>query len=309
MSDLPEPLTPADCDLRGMEWMPMHGHKLEGSDFDSLANDTEYRAAHRLWWAAWQQQVPAASLPDNDKIICNLAGFQRDQKGWEKVRAMALHGFVKCSDGRLYHRFLAPEAIIAWEKRKRERERKAAYRSKSGPSTPPSNAAPVPRDNGPVPRDKDGDTYGTVPSQVADQDGDFRADNTTQDRTGQDNKKEKERERDASADAPAPARRGTRIPPDWQPNSEGRVLALERGLNIPDTIANFRDFWHAKAGQNAAKMDWDATWRNWCRREKPPSVKPAFRNGFAELMAGDFIEQPLRTDDLGDFLRVEHVRN
>ena len=50
---------------------------------------------------------------------------------------------------------------------------------------------------------------------------------------------------------------------------------MERGLNLPDTIANFRDFWHAKAGKDAAKIDWDATWRGWCRRQNPPPfVRP-----------------------------------
>lgn len=28
----------------------------------------------------------------------------------------------------------------------------------------------------------------------------------------------------------------------------------------------FCDYWHAKAGSNAVKVDWDATWRNWIRR-------------------------------------------
>jgi hypothetical protein len=27
----------------------------------------------------------------------------------------------------------------------------------------------------------------------------------------------------------------------------------------------FRDFWHAKAGSGATKLDWSATWRTWCR--------------------------------------------
>lgn len=27
----------------------------------------------------------------------------------------------------------------------------------------------------------------------------------------------------------------------------------------------FRDYWTAKAGKDAAKLDWLATWRNWCR--------------------------------------------
>jgi hypothetical protein len=29
----------------------------------------------------------------------------------------------------------------------------------------------------------------------------------------------------------------------------------------------FRDHWAAQPGQKARKVDWEATWRNWCRRE------------------------------------------
>lgn len=28
----------------------------------------------------------------------------------------------------------------------------------------------------------------------------------------------------------------------------------------------FRDHWIAKPGADALKLDWSATWRNWCRR-------------------------------------------
>lgn len=31
----------------------------------------------------------------------------------------------------------------------------------------------------------------------------------------------------------------------------------------------FRDYWRAKAGKEGVKLDWEATWRNWVRREKP----------------------------------------
>ncbi|MDD9333336.1 MAG: hypothetical protein PV354_06640, partial [Bartonella sp.] len=29
----------------------------------------------------------------------------------------------------------------------------------------------------------------------------------------------------------------------------------------------FRDYWQAKSGKEAKKVDWSATWRNWYRRE------------------------------------------
>jgi hypothetical protein len=31
----------------------------------------------------------------------------------------------------------------------------------------------------------------------------------------------------------------------------------------------FRDHWIAMSGAKALKADWPATWRNWCRNEKP----------------------------------------
>jgi hypothetical protein len=41
----------------------------------------------------------------------------------------------------------------------------------------------------------------------------------------------------------------------------------------------FRDHWLSKAGKDARKVDWSATWRNWCREDKsrkrnllPPNV-------------------------------------
>jgi hypothetical protein len=32
----------------------------------------------------------------------------------------------------------------------------------------------------------------------------------------------------------------------------------------------FRDYWLAKAGAHARKVDWLATWRNWVRNERAP---------------------------------------
>jgi hypothetical protein len=30
----------------------------------------------------------------------------------------------------------------------------------------------------------------------------------------------------------------------------------------------FKDYWIAKGGREACKLDWEATWRNWCRNAK-----------------------------------------
>jgi uncharacterized phage protein (TIGR02220 family) len=122
-----EPLVPADVDLRGLEYMPLFGNHLFGSDFNSHCSDAEWRAGVTLWWAAWNQ-VPAASLPNEDIALARLADLGRDVKAWRRVKERALRGFVLCLDGRLYHRFLALQAIVAWEKRVKEREKKRRWR-------------------------------------------------------------------------------------------------------------------------------------------------------------------------------------
>lgn len=38
-------------------------------------------------------------------------------------------------------------------------------------------------------------------------------------------------------------------------------------LDPDETFERFRDHWLAQPGQKGVKVDWDATWRNWCRNE------------------------------------------
>lgn len=94
-----EPLTPAGCDMTGMEFMPLQVGKLFSSDFWLMASKLEKLAAITLWAKSWHQ-VPAGSIPSNDRI---LAGMSEMGEDWPKVREMALHGWVECADGRLYH--------------------------------------------------------------------------------------------------------------------------------------------------------------------------------------------------------------
>lgn len=64
--------------------------------------------------------------------------------------------------------------------------------------------------------------------------------------------------------------RGSRLPRDWQPSADEATEAERLGIpsHLVPTIADrFRDYWTAKAGADACKTDWTATWRNWCRRE------------------------------------------
>lgn len=121
---LPDPLVPAEIDLRGLEYMPLLGGKLFNSDFNLDADDAQFRVALRLWWAAWNQ-VPAGSLPSEDNRLQKLAGLEEGQAKWKRVRERALHGFIRCSDGRLYHPVIAAQAVIAWEKRVADTEERS----------------------------------------------------------------------------------------------------------------------------------------------------------------------------------------
>lgn len=64
--------------------------------------------------------------------------------------------------------------------------------------------------------------------------------------------------------------RAKRLPVDWKlPEPWAAWARTERPDVNPEVEApKFADFWHAKAGRDAAKLDWEATWRNWIRSAK-----------------------------------------
>ena len=112
-NQLPAPLTPADCDLRDFAFMPLDVLRLRDSDLAVKADGEAFRCAVLLWCASWHQ-VPAASLPDDNDVLAQLAGFGRVAKEWMRHREGALRGWVKCADGRLYHPVVAEKAVEAW---------------------------------------------------------------------------------------------------------------------------------------------------------------------------------------------------
>ncbi|MEC4591628.1 hypothetical protein VPG91_11570 [Nitrospirillum amazonense] len=126
MSDLPEPLVPADVDLRDFEFMPLDVARLRDSDISALEDAEAFRAAVMSWCASWHQ-VPAASLPDDDVTLCKLLGYGRDIKTWRRLRAAgALRGWTLHSDGRLYHRVVGEKALEAWLEKLKQRLKSGA---------------------------------------------------------------------------------------------------------------------------------------------------------------------------------------
>ena len=122
--DLPEPMVPPECDLRGMPFMPLDLVRLFDSDLYAISTGDEFKAAFTLWGKSFLQR-PSASLPADDRVLAHLSGAGST---WKKVRDMALHGWVKCSDGRLYHPVVAEKAREAWQSRLALRARTEAAR-------------------------------------------------------------------------------------------------------------------------------------------------------------------------------------
>lgn len=82
-------------------------------------------------------------------------------------------------------------------------------------------------------------------------------------------REEKRREEDKEREPYGSQKKATRLSPDWAlPKSWGE-WATENGLSEDDArreADRFRDYWLAKSGKDAAKLDWQATWRNWVRK-------------------------------------------
>ena len=63
--------------------------------------------------------------------------------------------------------------------------------------------------------------------------------------------------------------RGSRIPEDFSPSEDHAELARKMSVDLALEFEKFKDFWKAKAGKDATKLDWPATLRNWIRNAKP----------------------------------------
>lgn len=156
---LPKPMTPPDLDLSSLEYMPLHVERLKRSVAWIKAKRNPELGFYliNLWTAAYMQ-TPAASLPADDDLLCDAA--MCDPKRWPKVKEAVMRGFVRCADGRWYHRFVADIAHDALEKRLKWRKKKQGQREgRDGDIGQESSG--VPRDvPSHVPGDKGGDRGG-----------------------------------------------------------------------------------------------------------------------------------------------------
>ena len=72
--------------------------------------------------------------------------------------------------------------------------------------------------------------------------------------------------------------RGTRIPDDWALTSELGRWVTDRYSVKPSMVraeaVKFSNYWRAKPGKEARKVDWTLTWHNWAMRAFEKFLKP-----------------------------------
>ncbi|MGY0570669.1 DUF1376 domain-containing protein [Bradyrhizobium sp. RDM12] len=277
----PDPLTPPDCDLRDFSWMPLDVIRLRDSDLTVLLSGEAFRAAVLLWCAAWHQ-IPAASIPTDDRILAKLAGYGRDVESWAKVRDDALHGFVECSDGRLYHPVVAEKALEANDQRQKQKERtQKATEARLGGSR---NAKLHDKRN--VHRYDQRDD-----SELADRNGSRNeVQQTGPDRTGEDQTKHKSKnirnllsllyketpdgttttkvaEGIGLQAMPVEASNnplGTALPETWVPDDGCIEVAHDHGMTDGEIDSEVLRFHAFNAQRGTFSQSWSKTWTLWC---------------------------------------------
>jgi hypothetical protein len=95
-------------------------------------------------------------------------------------------------------------------------------------------------------------------------------------------------------------KRGTRLPDDFAITDDLKAWFAEncRGVDGPRETEKFRNYWRAKSGKDATKIDWPATWRNWmltAAERAGPSARGPFTGATrhtSQRHDNPFAEQP-----------------
>ena len=242
---LPAPPYPEDT-RAGNYLFSLDVHRVFKSDTWTLAPADVRPWLLMLWMMSWDR-IPCASYTDDDELIAAAIGMSLGQ--FQTHRKLLMRGWRKFSDGRLYHDYLTSRVHEMLEGRAQFAARQRRHRA-----TKPIDSNNVTR----MSRVTNGVSRADVDVDV-----DF-------------NVKEKIKSV-VVADAPtAPpekrlAKRATRLSGDWFLPDEWRDWAVRvHGIDAQKAVRislDFRDYWHAKAGPQACKLDWQATWRRWVRKE------------------------------------------
>lgn len=219
-------------------------------DFGTTELSLEEEAAYlRIVNAIHKHDAP---VPDNDRV---LAGMFRvsTRKARALVEALVAAGKVTIEDGKIWNDRARSDLV----QRGFTSISRAEMGAKGG-RTRAENAAKALKDN---------DTGQAIASSRIEE-----------------NRIEKK-----EAKASSQKQRGSRLSPDFVLPDDWRDWATSEGMTVSQADSEglrFRDYWVAKPGREAVKMDWLATWRNWVRMalsRSPPSAVTPFPRIRAQL--------------------------
>lgn len=129
--------TPYPADTRAKGWrFELDLEQISQSDTWALAPQDVRPWLLMLWSVSWQQ-VPCGSLPGEDAIIAARIGMKA--AAFAKNKAVLLRGWMLADDGRLYHPTITKRVLAMLETKQKERDRKAAYRSRMSGNVPRDN--------------------------------------------------------------------------------------------------------------------------------------------------------------------------
>lgn len=116
-----------------------------------------------------------------------------------------------------------------------------------------------------------------------------------------------EPEPDIKIETKVSTKKGCRIPNGWVPDfNESDRIGLTRHQAIIEAD-KFRDYWKSKVGRDASKLDWNATWRNWCRNARPSSNLPRASPPYQKATLTSLImEENKAKNDTANYQTIEH---
>jgi len=138
---LPAPPVPADANMKGYPAFLLDTDALVESDLTINETAETFKISVLSWCLAWKQ-IPAGSLPNDDRKLAWMFRFGSDAEAiakWKAARAAgALYKWYEASDGRLYHPVVASKVLDAIATRAAQKNRTAAARAhRYNGSTPP----------------------------------------------------------------------------------------------------------------------------------------------------------------------------
>ena len=238
-------------------WMPLYiGDYLA----DTSRLTTEQHGAYLLLIMDYWRSGP---IPDDDAVLAQITRMSPD--AWS-IASGTIRAFFEQSGSTLIHHRIDRLMIEAGDKRakaKAKAEAAAAKRwGKDAKSDAPSIGQAVHKEC-PSPSPSEVSTTNVVDSPVP---ADVPVDKSVP---------------PSATPAKKESTQGKRLPDDWKLPKAWGEWALEDNpaLTAEDVRKEgekFRNHWVAKAGKDARKLDWKATWANWIRSDyvKPSGISP-----------------------------------